>query len=566
MKKLGRKALALSLSVVLGASMIFTGCGKDEDKEAEKKSPEEIGATNIIDQDTEGEVSVMVWSGDGQYYEDIGNPNSDAGKKLSDPKNIVASNVAQVYAVAQEFHKAYPNIKINLWSKEGDPDQYKTASWDQEMENFKAKYKKYPDIWASTNVPNDIESGLAADLSRYKDDALYQSYNQELMEYLNYYGFQGGLPSYVIPAGIWVNKSLASNNNIRVPNPDWTIDQYTTFISKFKSDKYFYGTKSIPAAIVNFGTTKVNRMIKEENKVDLNTAEVKALLEYVPKWSETTVDSAKGNKTITADVVKESNDYSWYYFTKQHTLTNYEDPWFLTTGADEDAKGTDAYINATDWDMYPYPSTDYTGNTVRLVMDPICLHNYAIDDDNKMEWSDEENKKLDVTYTFASFWTASTQAKEAINKQQWTDNGKLRASATGDSLPVVSGDAYKAQYEIWESLPAHQTYKDKEGFQLMLKIWQEEGGVIDYLDKSCKNWTRTVSEKGDTKDTLYEWINMGNEIVAGAWPGEDDWMNNVIARLDDWNETCNKRIQQATKELQDALVEIYGMDKSSFNK
>lgn len=86
----------------------------------------------------------------------------------------MAQNVAQVYAVAQKFHTVYPNIKINLWSKVGDPDQYNTASWEQEMENFQAKYKKYPDIWGSTNVINDIKKGLVADLSVYKDDATYK--------------------------------------------------------------------------------------------------------------------------------------------------------------------------------------------------------------------------------------------------------------------------------------------------------------------------------------------------------------------------------------------------------
>ena len=32
MKKLGRKALALSLSVAMGASMLLTGCGGGSDK------------------------------------------------------------------------------------------------------------------------------------------------------------------------------------------------------------------------------------------------------------------------------------------------------------------------------------------------------------------------------------------------------------------------------------------------------------------------------------------------------------------------------------------------------
>ena len=83
-------------------------------------------------------------------------------------------------------------------------------------------------------------------------------------------------------------------------------------------------------------------------------------------------------------------------------------------------------------------------------MDPICLHNYALDDKNS-EMSDEEKAKLDVTYTFASFWTATTQARQAIFDQEWSENGQIKKAA-GDTLPVVTGDLYDEQMEIWNSL------------------------------------------------------------------------------------------------------------------
>ena len=79
-------------------------------------------------------------------------------------------------------------------------------------------------------------------------------------------------------------------------------------------------------------------------------------------------------------------------------------------------------------------------------MDPICIHNYAADDGNK-EWNDDEKAKLKATYTFATYWTASTEAKQAIFDQKWTDNGAEK-SAAGDSFPVVTGDTYKKQMEM----------------------------------------------------------------------------------------------------------------------
>ena len=68
MKKLGRKALALSLTVVLGSSMILAGCGKDNGGKVSENA-NEIGVTTGLKSDTKGEVSIMVWSGDGEYYD-----------------------------------------------------------------------------------------------------------------------------------------------------------------------------------------------------------------------------------------------------------------------------------------------------------------------------------------------------------------------------------------------------------------------------------------------------------------------------------------------------------------
>ena len=552
MKKFGRKALALSLTAVLGASMVLTGCGRKSKNDGKKgeDSTTKIGLTNGLASDTTADISIMTWSGDSKYYEDIGSMDLSTDK-------LTSQNVAQVYAVAKQFKKLYPNIKINLWAKTGDPDQPGTPKWEQEMTSFKAKYGKYPDIWASTSVTNDIKKGLAADLSVFSDDETYKAYNENLMSNLNYYGFQGGLPSYSIPWGIWVNKALAESKNINVPDPDWTIDEYTRFFTK-SDNTSFWGDKSTPVNIINMGTTTINKQIKEKGTVDLDSDEVKSLLSYIPKWAASTIDVAEGAGTLSKDIKIESKTYSWYYFCNNRCLTNITDPWYLTAGADESAKESESYIDSKDWDIYPFPSTDYCGNTIKVVMDPICIHNYAADDGNK-EWNDDEKAKLKATYTFATYWTASTEAKQAIFDQKWTDNGAEK-SAAGDSFPVVTGDTYKKQMDIWNNLPAHKTYKDKEGWKEILKLW-ENNESWDYIDK-C--WTSKITEKGETTDVLYEWNNMWNEEVAGAWMTDKDWGDKVKARLSDWNTTINKRIETATKQLQDKLVENYNFDKSKF--
>ena len=449
----GKRMLILAMAGIIGMSLLG-GCSGKKVEDSGQDNTDEIQITTGLDKNVKGEVSVMVWSGDGEYYEDIGNPKSTAGKKLSDPTKIVAQNVAQLYAVAKKFNEVYPGIKINVWSKIGDPDQYNTQSWEQEMENFQAKYGKYPDVWASTDVTGDIKKGLVADLSVYKDDETYKKYNESLMKSINYDGFQGGLPSYTIPGGIWVNKALAQDNNINVPKPDWNIDQFTRFISKADC-KEFWGSKGTPIEVLELGTDNINKKILEENKVELNSEQVKSLLKYLPKWAEKSIDVAAGSGKITKDIVKENGGYSWTYFTNNRTLINFEDPWYLTSGADEDAKDSPSYIKSADWDIYPYPSTDYCENTIKIIMDPICVHNYALDDKNK-EWSKEEELKRDISYTFASFWTASTDARKAIYDQKWSDNGQIK-SAAGDSFPVVTGTDYDEQMKMWNDLPAHKS-------------------------------------------------------------------------------------------------------------
>ena len=313
-----------------------------------------------------------------------------------------------------------------------------------------------------------------------------------------------------------------------------------------------------PSLVINMGTTTINKQIKEKGTVDLDNDEVKSLLSYIPKWAASTIDVAEGAGTLSKDIKIESKTYSWYYFCNNRCLTNITDPWYLTAGADESAKESESYIDSKDWDIYPFPSTDYCGNTIKVVMDPICIHNYAADDGNK-EWSDDEKAKLKATYTFATYWTASTEAKQAIFDQKWTDNGAEK-SAAGDSFPVVTGDTYNKQMDIWNNLPAHKTYKDKEGWKEILKLW-ENNESWDYIDK-C--WTSKITEKGETTDVLYEWNNMWKEEVAGAWMTDKDWGDKVKARLSDWNTTINKRIETATKQLQDKLVENYNFDKSKF--
>jgi len=249
-----KKALGLMLTAAMTASM-FAGCGggNDDANPTPTTSGNQGGDTNVtqtpvpdgegngddansgqepsgsepakeplyksLDPNTSGTIDIMVWSGDSVYYEDI-------GKKTWEASEITTQNVAAIYAMAKEFNKMYPNVKINLWAKTDDPNGNDTT-WAQEMENFRAEHGKYPDIYASNDLIGDTSKGLVADLSVFADDVLYQSFNKAVMATMSYYGFQAALPQFIQPWGVYVNKELAETNNIEVPSPQWTIDEYT---------------------------------------------------------------------------------------------------------------------------------------------------------------------------------------------------------------------------------------------------------------------------------------------------------------------------------------------------
>ncbi len=121
-----------------------------------------------LDPGVQGEIDVMVWSGDSTYHRDLGHQDIAA-------EDLTSQNVAAIYALAKEFNKLYPNVKINLYAKTDDPNGNDT-SWMQELENFKAEHGKYPDVYAANDLPGDLSRGMIADLSVYSGDPLYQSF------------------------------------------------------------------------------------------------------------------------------------------------------------------------------------------------------------------------------------------------------------------------------------------------------------------------------------------------------------------------------------------------------
>ncbi|MBR3645531.1 MAG: hypothetical protein IKN54_03865, partial [Lachnospiraceae bacterium] len=324
-----------------------------------------------------------------------------------------------------------------------------------------------------------------------------------------------------------------------------------------------------PTSFINTGTKTINAMISDPNRkpgdpfVDLTTDAVKDLLDYIPIWAEDSFNAQLGLQNIPQEIAEEGGYWSWNYFCNGRLLTDDTDPWMMASAADPDAYQGGGTVQAEDWDIYPRPATDECDTTVGLVIDPICLHNYAIDD-KKNEWSKEEQEKLAVTYLFASYWTASTEAKRAIAEQKYK-SGRSYKSAANDSFPVVADkDTYNEQMDIWYSIPIHKRYADAEkmpGFQEVVKIFGDPERTWDYSDK-C--FPCTVTENGETKECLFEWNHSWDGEIAGSYQTEPNWANDVKSRLSDWNQLANERFAKADEQLRDALKEYYGKTDADF--
>ena len=502
-----------------------------------------------LDPDTAGEITIALKDGDGVYYEDLGSQEINEW-------DITTSNVAALYAMAKEFKKHYPNVKINLYTIAGDWDST-GVSWEQVIENFKLQYGEYPDIWLSRNSLNDLSKGLIADLSRYEDDPLYQSLNQSAMSQMNHYGVQTGLPTGLQAYGVWVNKTLAEQNNIDVPDVDWTLDDYTDFIGG-AAGKEFYGAMDSPMGFLDIMTKDIDYMFTHRDGsgayIDITTDAVKDILSYVTEWSQTTVWPQYEIGNVTNEVMDAGWWDEYHFFKIESTLTLNGQPWMMPyTNGDPDGNNTLLF----EYDIYPYPSSDYVDNSVSVIPQQISLYNHALSDGNQ-ELSESEAANLDLAYAFASWWVGTTEAMQARANQQFNSWGWL-ASALSDLLPAATGETFDEQMELWYATDSFAPYKDLEGWNAVVEL------VKNGQFWNVNNQTMAVKymEDGVSNGCYWEWQSLYSTIDARR--ASDEFIDEIKSKLVEWNETFNNRFALADKQLQESLINYYGFTAAGFN-
>jgi len=538
------KKLLLVLTVI-AISLSLTACGKD------KYSSLDGGVSGVID--------LMLWSGSGTYYEDIGKLNLDAD-------DLFAQNDAAAYLVAKEFNKIYPNVQINVLAVAGGPTDGGRI-WAQELASYEAEHGAFPGIWATIDLPGDIEKGIVADLSRFEEDPLYQAMNPSIMEMMNYYGFQGGLPQYILPWGVYVNRELAEAHNLDTPDPDWTIDEYTDFIGESEEDVY-YGSMDTPIHLIETGVTTLNKQLFDYagtgDYVDLNSDEVRDLVTYIEEWDKHSVWGGAQN----AEFMGAHDWWSYRFFQENKLLTLEGDPWMMgdcATPIDPDNPWPNS-CKSSDWDIYPRPSTDYVDNTVGIVLDPMAVYNYCLDDGD-IACTEEEELRIKIAYTFASFWIADTRSWEVRAAGEFTevvDGKNVTSSSLNDSFPVTTGDMFDEQINIWYTPAKHQRFADTSlmpGFAEVVRIY-EAGQFWDVSDKAYPYF---YNVEGTRRENLYEWKRYYDaEINGGVVKGDADFTNTILGNLSTWNTLANLRFQESYEGMQSGLKRFYGFTDEDF--
>jgi hypothetical protein len=385
-----------------------------------------------------------------------------------------------------------------------------------------------------------------------------------------------------------VNKTLADENGIVMPGTDWDIDEYTDLVSNYslETDNIYFGAMDVPMNFINTGTTTVYQSLREytggDTFINLNSSEVRSMIHYLHDWSEGSLWGQYDLETelLGSDVQSVSGTiYSllgnlgwWDYnvFREGYLLTLEYEPWMMGDCADED--GSEPCV-MDDWDIYPRPATDYQDNTIGVVLDPMAVYNYCIDDGDT-GCTAEEELKIQIAYTFAIFWVADNRSFAARAEQMYsttdTATGDVYySSSLNDSFPVVTGEMFDVQMAYWYAPAKHQRFNAVNGdgdyvmpgFQEVVRLYLEG----QFWDVSDKSFPWQYSSGGTTNYIINEWIYYYDSTINGGVTRDDAaFESTILSLLPTWNTLANERWAAQFGSLQDSLELYYGYTASDF--
>jgi len=495
--------------------------------------------------DTAGELTIMMWGGDDSLHRDIGG-------RIIPGDELGGINVAAIHAVAREFNTMFPNIRINLFSQSGDPDRDYTP-WEQHRENFYIEHGLRPDIFTVTDLVGDIMRGQVADLSVFEDDPRFQQFNSSIMGMMNFEGRQFAMPQYMIPAGVFVNRDLANQNNIDIPPINWTWEQYLAFVSHHSVEEW-YGSLSPPWNIMNTGTRDIQYQLVNRGPndpfVNIDTEANREFIRDVARIVPHAMWNQRNSGNISDEFMAANGWWSWFFFARGSSLTLNVNSYMMGYAAIE---GGGMAVESPDWDIFPRPSTAHVGNHIGVVLDPMAIHNYA---GGTGVMTPEQELQLRMAWEFVVFLTGNTRSFEVRQDQIWYDSAGASRTALNPSMSFVTGQPFYDQMEIWGRDPARARFMDASlmpGWQRVMELW-EQGQFWEVSDKSFP-WTHEF--EGGRRAIWHEWGSRHTEATTGAPEHEPQWVDLAISLMPEWDRVINERWAQAFEDLSGAIGRFY---------
>ena len=541
-KNVLRKLLLVALITALFA-LVLTACRGDG------------GTEGGLAADVEGEITIMTWSGDGSVIR-------DAGRSTLTPEEISNVYVASLIATARAFNEIYPNVVINFYASAGG-----SGYWDQRREDFALVNGRFPDIFKSVNLVADAQRGLIADLSVFADDPRMQRINPTVREKFTRHGFIFGFPLESIPWGVYVNRELAEQNNIPIPRPDWNIDEYTAFVTN-TDHRTFWGAHDAPHEFLDMMTHYTHYTMIRPGPggvphVNLEADAIRHILSYVPQWSTATIRDLDRMGQLPAGVRDQFHWWRIMFFSGNGILSTHTNPWELGNVASV-APGVALAAVSNDWDYFPFPSTPYRGNTIRMLYTPWAIYNYA---EGEHEMTPEQRAQLDLSFAFMMFYMTDNRAWEArANQRQVVGTDENYNPIIGTRIftnfPIVTGADFDFQMQTMFSTDSFSQLADADrfpGFHKVLDIMQNG----DTVGAHGIAFPRYVEVGGYMVGVIHEWELAAHYNLAIYFAGvhihEPQWLDNVLARLPEWNRLSNERLALADQQLRESLTRWYGI-------
>ena len=503
---------------------------------------------------TVGTLTISGWNG--WHYEFL----RDIGRRDIAPEDVYHNRgtLSMEHVItARLFNERFPNVEVNSKVFE------RSSAFRAGFENFELEHGVRIDIFPDDGHFYQVERGMVADLSIFRNDPVYHQFNPALMDLFRLNGRTFAIPRYVIPNGVFVNMDLAEQQNIDVPPVDWNIYQFDAFV-RHSAQNQFYGLIDLPWRLIDTMAPgwfwQMNNRGPNDPFVSINNDATRHLLSFIPGWADHAVNAQRDRGNVDEEWFTDtnSNGWSWDQFAVGRLLAHATNQYMPWEGAM--IPGHPHAIHVQNWDIFPVPSIGDIPNHIRVSSGGMSIRNFAMDDGNP-ELSYEEYLQMQLAWEFLKIRYALTEYWEAMRDfyviVESEDGTPFQVHATEGSLSFVTGDAFHEQMEIWRNLPLNRPLLGRPGFARVVELFEE--GTFTTFPNS---FPERFDFEGDRPRIDEEWRDLrrpaGTEFDARV--DGMAWYDSLISLLPEWDRLINERFESAFESVPEFIDRWYGVN------